>query len=87
MSQHLTVLKHRFPVERLALFGSVTREDFDPATSDIDILVEFNGAIGWEIVDLHEELETLLGRKVDLVSRRGIKPRYWEYMKEELSYV
>jgi predicted nucleotidyltransferase len=55
----LAALKKRYPIERLALFGSVTREDFDPQESDIDILVEFNGDIGWEYFDLIWEIQDL----------------------------
>lgn len=82
----LPVLKSRYPIEKLGVFGSATRSDFT-AKSDIDILVEFNGEIGWEFIDLAAELEKTLGRKVDLVSRRGIKSRHWEYIKDDLVYV
>jgi uncharacterized protein len=71
----------------MALFGSVVRDDFDPTTSDIDIMVELNGDMGWEFIDLSDELEKFLGKKVDLVSRNGIKPRYWEHIKEDIVYV
>lgn len=77
----------KYPVASLALFGSVLRDDFDPEKSDIDILVEFNGDIGWEFFDLEAELGQLIGRKVDLVSRRGLKPYYWENIKNEVQYV
>ena len=84
---YLPVLKKKYPVEWLALFGSVTRNDFNPDKSDIDILVEFNGSIGIEFVDLADDLEKLTGQKVDLVSRGGLKPRQWEYLKDKLQYV
>jgi predicted nucleotidyltransferase len=45
LARHLPELKKRYPIGRMALFGSVTRNDFNPAESDIDILVEFNGDI------------------------------------------
>jgi uncharacterized protein len=80
-------LQSRYPIATLALYGSVVRNDFDPARSDIDIMVEFNGDIGWEFIDLADELEKMVGRKIDLVSRRGIKPRYWEYIKDDIQYV
>ncbi|HTB31644.1 MAG TPA: nucleotidyltransferase family protein [Bacteroidia bacterium] len=83
----LPLLQKKYPIAKLALFGSVVRDDFDPINSDIDIMVEFNGAIGWEFIDLSDELEKLLGKKVDLVSRGGIKPRYWEHIKADIVYV
>ena len=87
LSKQLPVLLAKYPIAKLALFGSVVRDDFNPEKSDIDIMVEFNGDIGWEFIDLAEELEQLLGRKVDLVSRGGIKPRYWEHIKDDIRYV
>lgn len=64
-------------VSELAVFGSVLREDFDPARSDVDFLVRFidNDAGDWahKFMDMEEELGKLLGRKVDVVSWRGIE--------------
>ncbi len=80
-------LRSRYPIGSLALFGSVVRDDFDPEHSDIDILVEFNGDIGWEFFDLEEELTRILGRKVDLVSRKAIKNHYWEHISKDVYHV
>jgi len=57
----------RHHIRRLALFGSVLRDDFRPS-SDVDVLVEFEpGHVpGFAFFDLQEELAALLGRKVDL---------------------
>ena len=57
-------------IRRLSLFGSVLRDDFDPARSDVDVLVEFvpGQAPGWEFFVWHEDLEAILGCKVDLFS-------------------
>lgn len=57
----------RHHVRRLALFGSVLRDDFGP-DSDVDILVEFDPehVPGLALVNLEDELSALLGRKVDL---------------------
>jgi predicted nucleotidyltransferase len=54
-------------IKRLALFGSVLREDFTPQ-SDIDILVEFepDARIGLRFFTLEQDLSEILGRKVDL---------------------
>lgn len=66
----------RYSVKELSLFGSAVRGEMRPE-SDIDMMVEFEpgarvGLIKFE--SLAEELETLAGRKVDLVTRRGLKP-------------
>ena len=79
-------LNKRFGVSALGLFGSVTREDFTDK-SDIDILVDFSRPIGMEFFTLADLLESRLHRKVDLITLDGIKPRYFEAIKEDLIYV
>jgi predicted nucleotidyltransferase len=79
-------LKLRYPIRSMALFGSVTREDFGPE-SDVDILVEFDGSVGSRFIDLALELEAHLGRKVDLVSRKGIREKYFQEIAQDLHYV
>jgi predicted nucleotidyltransferase len=64
-------------VSSLALFGSFARDEARP-DSDVDVLVEFNAdmRVGMnEYFGTKEYLEDLLGRKVDLVMRSGLKPR------------
>ena len=67
----------RFGVSRLDVFGSVLNESFDPTSSDVDVLVEFDTTPGFDYVasyfGLKEELEELLGRPVDLVSVTSIR--------------
>jgi len=59
----------------VALFGSVARGD-DTASSDIDFLVEFtSGSSLFDLMDLQEALEGLLGVSVDVVSIGGLKER------------
>ena len=87
LAKHLPELRLKFPISEIALFGSVTRDDFDPLQSDIDILVDFNGPIGIEFCDLADELEQILHWKVDVVSKSGLKPKNWDYLKTRLSYV
>jgi len=65
----------RWKVKELALFGSVLREDFGPA-SDVDVLVEFASEARWSLfewVDMIEELKVLFGCEVDLVSKGGLR--------------
>lgn len=79
-------LAKRYPLKTMALFGSVSRSEHGK-DSDVDILVEFDGKIGSRFIDLAEELESALGIKVDLVSRNGIKPKYYEAIRKDLIYV
>lgn len=65
----------RWWITELALFGSILGNDFVP-TSDIDFLVTFAPDARWTLLDLaemEEELGALLGRPVDLVSRRAVE--------------
>jgi hypothetical protein len=75
-----------FSVTELAVFGSYSRND-QTEESDLDILVDFDRPVGLEFIELAFELERLLDLKVDLVSKNGIKPRYFDFVKEELIYV
>jgi predicted nucleotidyltransferase len=62
-------------VRELALFGSALRDDFKPE-SDVDLLVTFEPDADWSLLDhirMEEELSEIIGRKVDLVSRRAIE--------------
>jgi len=65
----------RWKVDEFALFGSILRESFRP-DSDIDVLVTFAPDADWSLLDhvqMEYELELVLSRKVDLVSRRAIE--------------
>ena len=65
----------RWKITEFALFGSVLRDDFH-SDSDIDVLATFAPDAQWSLfdhVDMQDELEAIFGRKVDLVSRRGIE--------------
>ena len=76
-------LRRRYPIHRLSLFGSWARGEARE-DSDVDILVEVEPSIGLRFVELGDELEQLLGRPVDLVSRRAIKPNMWQQIEPEL---
>jgi len=65
----------RWSITELSLFGSVLRDDFRP-DSDVDVLVNFHPDAHWTLLDLAEmgeELEGILDRKVDLLTRRGVQ--------------
>ena len=66
----------RYGVKELSLFGSAVRGEMRPE-SDLDILVEFEPGVRTGLIkfeSLVEELESLAGRRVDLVTKRGLKP-------------
>ena len=76
----------KYGVNTLGLFGSIVRDDFTDQ-SDIDIVVTFSKPIDIDFFDLADELEEKLNRKVDLVSKNGIKPKYYEVIEPEILYV
>jgi len=80
-------LKEKYPIKSIALFGSATRDDFDPHKSDIDILVDYTSTDVSLFLSLADELEKLLGAKVDLITKRSLKERQWNYLKDKLVYV
>ena len=76
----IVALCSRFKVERLEVFGSALRPDFDPGKSDLDLLVQFKPINGYARVDAYfdfrDELKALLGREVDLLMTEAVKNRY-----------
>jgi predicted nucleotidyltransferase len=76
-------LQSEFPLHRLALFGSWARGD-QREDSDVDVLVDVDASIGLRFVTLAEQLESVLGCHVDLVSRRAIQPKLWKLIEPEL---
>lgn len=74
-------------VKSLSLFGSVARGE-ERKNSDVDILVEFKGKATFDrYMDTKFFLEDLLGRKVDLVTSKAIKPRMKPYIMQDLVHV
>jgi predicted nucleotidyltransferase len=76
-SERIADICRRYGVRELAVFGSAARGNLRP-DSDVDILVDFesDARIGLvKFASLSEELEGLVGRKVDLVTKTGLKQR------------
>jgi len=76
----------KYAVDTIGLFGSIVRDDYTDE-SDIDIIVTFSRRVGMEFIDLADELETILKRKVDLVSKNGVKERYLRIIEPQIIYV
>lgn len=77
------VLTKKYPISEIGLFGSFASGD-NNEHSDIDILVDFNESIGMGFFRLANELEDTFKMKVDVVSRKGIKPHYLQYIERNL---
>lgn len=77
----------KYDISELGVFGSFARGDFNEK-SDIDILVDFHGRIdGYDYIRLAHELEDAFQHKIDIVSRKGIKPQYLPYVEKNLIHV
>ena len=87
IKRNMPELAAKYHVSSIGLFGSIVRDDFSTTHSDIDILVDFSKPIGIEFIDLADYLENLFKRKVDLVSKNGIKANYFKEIEREIIYV
>ena len=80
----VAALCQRLGVKELSLFGSALRDDFNPQ-SDVDVLVEFESThtLG-VLLDMKDELETLFGRRVDLIVKSVAEADPNPYRRQEL---
>jgi len=80
-------LEEKFKVREIGVFGSYVKGE-EKKRSDVDILVEFKEPIGlFEFLELEEYLSKLIGLKVDLVSKKALKPTIGEYILKEVVYI
>jgi len=76
----------RWKVVEFALFGSAVRDDFSPE-SDVDALVTFMPGSNWglfEHVQMRQELNTIFGREVDLITRRALEQSRNALLRHEI---
>jgi len=84
LKKHKSVIEKRFKVKEIGIFGSYVRGE-QKNISDIDILVEFYEPVGFfAFLDLEEYLTGLFNTKVDLVSKKALKPRIGKYILQEM---
>lgn len=87
LSQEKAILAKKYHVKRLGVFGSLVRGDAH-AKSDIDVLVDFSKPIGLlQFINMEHYLSNKLGAKVDLVSKKGLKPKIGERILKEIVYL
>ena len=87
LSQHKASIASKYKIKEISVFGSYVRDE-QKQDSDIDILVEFNSPIGFfEFLELEEYLHQILGVKVDLVSKKALKPRIGAQILKEAKAV
>ena len=87
VKENKVVLTKQFKVKEIGIFGSIVRGE-EKETSDVDILVEFKEPIGFfKFLELEEYLSDLIGRKVDLVSKKALKPRIGKHILREVAFL
>lgn len=87
LKAHAIEIRCRFGVRELSVFGSVARDEAGEA-SDVDLLVTFEGTADFDrYMDLRFFLEDLLGRKIDLVTSRALRPELQEQVTREAVHV
>lgn len=87
LSEHKPEIKKKFKVKSIGIFGSYIRGK-SKKRSDVDILVEFSEPIGMFVfLDLEEYLKGIFGLKVDLVSKKALKPKIGENILNEVVYI
>lgn len=86
LRDHRTSLSERYGIRTIAVFGSYVRQEQTPE-SDVDVIVEFDRPLGLAFVDLADELEGILGTRVDLVSRGAMNQKVYESISPDLRYV
>ena len=83
LREHLPVLRQRFGVQQLRLFGSMARDAARP-DSDVDVLVGFDGpATVKRYFGVQFYLEDLLHRPVDLVTEKALRERLRPYVERD----
>ncbi|MCD6569179.1 MAG: nucleotidyltransferase family protein [Deltaproteobacteria bacterium] len=89
LKEHKEELKEKYRVKEIGIFGSYVRKS-QKKTSDVDILVEFekNAKIGLlRFINLQNYISDFLGVKVDLVSKKALKPRIGKHILREVIYL
>jgi predicted nucleotidyltransferase len=90
LGDKLPILRGRFGVKRIGVFGSVARGRITE-DSDVDLFIEFDRVLGFEFLDLVEFLEDLLEREVDVLTPAGLKsiriPSIARSIQESIIYV
>ena len=88
--ENRSYLASEYGVKRIGLFGSYA-QGTPTESSDIDLVVEFEHPIGFRFIELSEYLETILGKRVDILTDAGIQgiriPHVAENIKESIVYV
>ena len=87
LKDHKPELIRKFSIKKLGIFGSYVRGE-QKQGSDIDILVSYKKLPDLlELIAMERYLHDLLGKKVDLVEKGGVRPEFKKYILNEVIYI
>lgn len=87
LSQLKPIVEEKYHVTQLGIFGSYVRGEQNKS-SDVDVLIDYKEAPSLlELIDLEFYLTDRLGLKIDVVTKKGLKPRIREKILAEVVYV
>lgn len=87
LHRHIDELKQNYSVGEIGIFGSFARGEQQEG-SDVDVLVDFSRPVGFvTFIRLENRLREILGRNVDLVTRKALKPYIRRRILDEVRYV
>ena len=79
-------LQDEFGIDQIGYFGSYANGNYT-FDSDLDVLVSFHRKIGWKFFDLKDYLESVVGRKVDLVTERSLRKQWKQDILQQVKYI
>ncbi|MEZ4900738.1 MAG: nucleotidyltransferase family protein [Spirosomataceae bacterium] len=86
LSKIKPILKNKYHVTEIGFFGSYANGSATDK-SDLDVIVEFSQPIGWDFFRVQDALEAALGIKVDLVTKRALRPQWREAILKQAKYI
>ncbi len=79
------ILQEKYPLESIAIFGSYACNE-QTEESDVDVMVELNGFMCVQFLDMADEIEEYLGIKTDVIKKQYIKPKFYQRIENNLIY-
>lgn len=87
LEKHKDEIMQKFKVKEIGIFGSYIK-NLQNNGSDLDILVDYSEPVSFfEFLELEEYLENLFHLKIDLVSKKALKPKIGENILREITYI
>lgn len=87
LRQRKDLFRQQYRITEMGIFGSYARGE-QTAASDVDVLVDYEQAPTLaQLVELRDYLSDLMGKKVDIVTKRGLEPRLRDRVLAEIIYL